>query len=109
MVPVGGRTSRRSLLRSLACGFGSIALNGLLSGQAAAARTGAGTARPHHTPRARRVIFLFMQGGPSHVDLFDYKPRLERDHGKALEFRVARTRKVTPERVMKSPWSFARH
>ncbi len=106
---LGGATSRRSLLRSLACGFGSIALNGLLSGEAAAARTGAGAAPPHHVPRAQRVIFLFMQGGPSHVDLFDYKPRLERDHGKKLEFRVARTRKVSPEPVMKSPWSFARH
>ena len=101
--------SRRSLLRNLACGFGSIALNGLLTEQSSATSIGGGVPRPHHMPRARRVIFVFMQGGPSHVDTFDHKPRLERDHGKELEFRVARTRKVTPERVMKSPWSFARH
>ena len=39
--------------------------------------------KPHFTPRAKRVIFMFMQGGPSHVDTFDYKPALERDDGKS--------------------------
>ena len=46
---------------------------------------------PHFTPRAKRVIFIFMQGGPSHVDSFDYKPRLERDDGQMLTFDDART------------------
>ncbi len=103
----GLTTTRREALGRLACGFGSIALAGLLGEQARAAPARAAT--PHVAPRAKRIIFLFMQGGPSHVDTFDFKPRLERDDGKDLEFRVARTRKVTPERVMKSPWSFARH
>ncbi len=51
-----------------------------------------------------------MQGGPSHVDSFDYKPRLEQDDGKMLEFddarTLAKTRKIVPHRVMKSPWKF---
>jgi hypothetical protein len=59
------------------------------------------------------VIFLFMQGGPSHVDTFDYKPRLERDDGRMLEFDDARTlakeRRVVQHRVMKSPWKFKQH
>src|SRR5690606_35859979 len=66
--------------------------------------------RPGHLPaRAKRVIFLFMQGGPSQVDTFDPKPRLSRDHGERAPFHVARTRKVTAERVLGSPWKFARH
>ena len=104
-----GTTTRRELLRGVACGFGSIALSGLLAERAAEAAPAVSIPQPHHIPRARRVIFLFMQGGPSHVDLFDYKPRLAQDHGKELKFRVARTRKVTSERVMKSPWRFTRH
>ena len=98
------RPTRRQLLGSAACGFGSVALNAMV-----AKRTDARELVPHFTPRVKRVIFVFMQGGPSHVDLFDPKARLDRDHGKLMNFRVARTRKITPERVMKSPWSFDRH
>jgi hypothetical protein len=50
-----------------------------------------------------------MQGGPSHVDTFDYKPRLLREHGEERRFRVARTRKVTPERIMQPLWKFRRY
>jgi hypothetical protein len=68
---------------------------------------------PHFPPRAKRIIFLFMQGGPSHVDTFDYKPRLARDDGKMLPFDDARTLALTHQivahRVLKSPWKFARH
>jgi hypothetical protein len=109
--------TRRQALQSAACGFGYLALAGLAS--TASAAPGAGTASPlaarppHHTPRARRVIFLFMQGGPSHVDTFDYKPRLERDDGKMFEFddarTLAKTRKIITHRVMKSPWKFRQH
>ena len=45
---------------------------------------------PHFAPRARRVIFLFMQGGVSHVDSYDYKPRLEKDDGQMFDFHDAR-------------------
>ena len=64
---------------------------------------------PHFSPRAKRVIFLFMQGGPSQVDTYDPKPRLNQDDGKEIEFYVARTRKVTAERVFKSPWRFQQY
>ncbi len=68
----------------------------------------------HHAPRAKRVIFLFMQGGVSQVDSFDYKPRLARDDGKKMPFDDARLRANSGEgessqRVMKSPWKFAQH
>ena len=67
--------SRRRLLQSASCGFGYLAAAGLAAEQARAANSLTARA-PHFRPRAKRVIFLFMQGGPSHVDSFDYKPRL---------------------------------
>jgi uncharacterized protein DUF1501 len=102
--------SRRDILKTLACGFGYLAFAGL-SGAAnnpLLART------PHFPPRAKRIIFLFMQGGPSQVDTFDYKPRLEKEDGKKMPFDDARTiantgNKGTDQRVMKSPWKFAQH
>ena len=104
-----GQPSRRALLRSAACGFGYLALADLAS-----ARAGTSVARsnplaprtPLVRPRAQRVIFIFMQGGPSHVDTFDPKPRLDRDHGKTVELFNARHRTRRPERLMASPWKF---
>ena len=102
-------TTRRQLLGQAACGFGSLALTGLLSESALAGSSPLAEKKPHFAPKAKRIIFIFMQGGPSHVDTFNYKPRLDKDNGKKIKFRVARSRKVTAERVMKSPWSFKRH
>ena len=81
--------SRRAMLQQSALGFGNLAMASLLTDSATAADNAvsrrinplAATA-PHFTPRAKRVIFLFMKGGPSHVDTFDYKPKLQRDDGK---------------------------
>ena len=87
--------SRRAMLKSASCGFGYLALAGRVSdaarqqARAASATPGAslGYTSPlilkatHFPARAKRIIFLFMQGGPSHLDTFDYKPRLVRDHG----------------------------
>ncbi|MEX0716862.1 MAG: DUF1501 domain-containing protein [Planctomycetaceae bacterium] len=106
--------SRREMLRRAACGFGSLALAGLAAeaaspAQAAESADPLAARLPHHPPRAKRVIFIFMQGGPSQVDTFDHKPRLEKENGERVRFKVARTRKVTPEKVMQSPWKFARH
>ena len=93
--------SRRRMLSSVAGGFGMLGLAAVMSqaqaqqpssssgggGMSASEAPGALPARaPHHAPRAKRVIFLFMGGGPSHVDLFDPKPRLTADHGKPLPF-----------------------
>ena len=104
------------MLRAVGCSFGYLALAGLC------AETGAAVASPVAPPqnplaprvpvipaRAKRVIFLFMQGGPSQVDTFDPKPRLHADDGRNVDFNVARTRKVESRTVLASPWRFARH
>lgn len=107
---VGRTIDRRTWLRSAACGFGYLAFAGLAHQDAHAARVlVSGT--PHHPPRAKRVIFLFMQGGPSHVDTFDYKPLLAEKDGQMLPFDDARVlantgMKGSKQRVMKSPWAF---
>ena len=92
------------MLQRAACGFGSLAFTDLL----ARASTGE-LPLAHFAPRAKRMVFLFMQGGPSHVDTFDPKPRLQREAGQERRFRVARTRQVTAEKVLPSPWKFQRH
>jgi hypothetical protein len=104
--------SRRHLLQSSACGFGYLAFAGL-SAQAAnenrpAASSSPIIATPHFPAKAKRVIFLFMHGGPSHVDLFDYKPQLQKDDGKELPFKAAENISAVPK-LMKSPWKFAQH
>jgi hypothetical protein len=76
------RMSRRSFLSAASCGFGALAFAGLAS-EAAASDNPLAPRTPHFPARAKRVIFLFMQGGPSHVDTFDYKPLLKRDDGKS--------------------------
>ncbi|MEY4212061.1 MAG: hypothetical protein RL458_286, partial [Pseudomonadota bacterium] len=82
--------SRRQWLRHSGCGFGMLALAGLLNDHCRAESAPGRAANPfsvlppHFPPRAKRVIFLYMPGGPSHVDLLDPKPRLEVDNGKPL-------------------------
>jgi hypothetical protein len=106
---------RRDLLKQAACGFGYLALAGLATERAGAAATTPLAAKPPHFPaRARRVIFLFMQGGVSQVDSYDYKPRLDRDDGQKLTFEDARLlantgQRGSAQRVMKSLWKFAQH
>jgi hypothetical protein len=117
--------SRREWLTRTACGFGSLAFAGLAAAEGGRTFQSADPLAdipvcptapkvPHHPPRARRVIFLFMQGGVSHVDSYDYKPRLETDDGKMLAFEDARALANTgmrgpPQRVLKPLWKFARH
>lgn len=75
--------SRRQLLKSAGAGFGYLALAGLLGRNAAAAPSGPLVPRePHFPARAKRIIFLLMEGAMSQLDTFEYKPRLQRDHGK---------------------------
>jgi hypothetical protein len=94
--------SRRDALRTAACGFGYLAFASLAQ-QAAAQEAGyvspVAPKAPHFGPRAKRVIFLFMQGGPSHVDTFDYKPRLQSDSGKSHG----------RGKLMASPFEWRRH
>ncbi len=103
--------SRRELLKRSSAGFGSLALAGLLGSSAAAAPSANPLApkQPHFTGTAKRVIFLFMHGGPSQVDTFDYKPLLERDHGKPLPFAKPRVFSSATGNLLKSPWKFQQY
>jgi hypothetical protein len=75
------------MLRQTACGFGSLALVALAS-ELSAAESPLAPKTTHFKPRAKRVIFLFMAGGPSQVDMFDHKPRLQQENGKPLPFKL---------------------
>ena len=100
-----GYCTRRTALKTAACGFGSLAFNGL----ATAASLPRGL---HHTPRAKRVIFLFMHGGPSQVDTFDYKPMLQQMDGKKLPFAPAKNldpSATAQAKLLGSPWKFQQH
>ena len=106
--------SRRFALKSMGCGFGYLAAKCLAQAEANAAIANPLLPKePHFMPRAKRAIFIFMQGGPSHVDTFDYKTRLAKDDGKLLEFddarTLARTKQITTHRVFKSPWRFRQY
>src|SRR5690349_4918108 len=95
--------SRRDLLRSIGAGFGSVGL-----AQALSATTLAGhDQRPHFPPRATRVIFLFLNGGPSHVDTFDYKPMLGKFNGKPMPTENPKTERKTGN-LLASPFAFRR-
>lgn len=81
-------TSRRQMLRDASLGFGSLAFAALSAERAGAEANPLAAKRPHLDPRAKRMIFLFMQGGPSQMDLFDHKPRLAEFAGKPLPFKL---------------------
>lgn len=99
--------SRRQALKVFANGFGLLGLAPLLHAESAAASGGAGF---HHVPpRAHSVIFLFMSGGPSHVDLFDPKPRLNAESGKPLPFEKPKLERTKTGNLLGSPWRFNRH
>ncbi len=112
-------SSRRDFLQTTGCGFGYLAWSALSQRQAMASGSGGmlpnplALKKPHHQPKAKRVIFLFMQGGVSHVDSYDYKPRLQKDDGKIIEVAdsrsVAKTGKGALQRVMKPLWDFKQH
>ena len=111
------RLSRREVLRMSSAGFGSLALAGLIGEEARAAAKVAPVQAtdplapkpPHFEPRAKRVIFLFMHGGPSQVDTFDYKPLLQRDHGKPLPFERPKVVSSETFNLLKSPWTFKQY
>ena len=102
--------SRRALLRRSALGFGALGLYSLLDEAALLATPSGGSeagGKPHFEPRAKRIIFLFMHGGVSHVDAFDPKPRLDTDHGKPLPVKRSLTfNAAAAGGLMRSPWAF---
>ena len=98
-------TCRRQLLCTSAVGFGNLALAAMVGGEASAANPVA-TRATHHPARAKRVFFLFMKGGPSHLDTFDYKPQLQKDDGKPLPFDKPRVQFAATGNLLGSPWRF---
>jgi hypothetical protein len=101
------------MLRHFANGFGMIGLAGLLAeesrGNSTAADDPLAVKRPHYPARAKRLIFLFMSGGPSHVDTFDPKPRLDRDNGKPLPFEQPKLVRTRTTNILRSPFKFHKH
>jgi len=96
--------SRRHFLSTVGGGFGSLAFAHLLSRDASAAGL------PHHPPKVKRIIQLFMTGGASPMDTFDYKPELERLNGQMLGPKEKPEGFTAPAgAIMKSPFAFARH
>src|SRR5262249_23154946 len=105
---------RRQMLACLAGGFGTVGLASLLGESTALASSPSALSLPHHEPRAKRVIFLFMNGGPSQIDTFDPKPDLVRWEGKRLPVLDQNTNKLLGKprplgNAFPSPWKFARH
>lgn len=105
------------MLRHAANGFGALALTALLHDPAygaerAGSEPGVGGTDPlhprppHFEPRARSVIFLYMDGGPSQVDTFDPKPRLDREHGQPIRIPTPPTQFNDVGNVLKCPWPF---
>ncbi|AGA30114.1 DUF1501 domain-containing protein [Singulisphaera acidiphila] len=111
-MPISTRMSRREAISTFANGFGVLGLAGLLDAEA---RADGGKANPlavklpMHAARAKRVIFLFMSGGPSHVDTFDPKPMLARDNGKPLPFAMPHLVRTKTGNLLQSPFKFRKH
>lgn len=107
--------SRREALQMCGSGFGMLGLATLLAQESRAAETTAAASSPlavrmpMYTSRAKRVIFLFMSGGPSHVDTFDPKPRLTIDSGKPLPFAKPALERTRTGNLLGSPFSFKKH
>lgn len=104
--------SRRQLLSSIAGGFGSLACSALFAEKSLADEQHQQAF--HHAPRAKRVIFLFMSGGPSHIDSFDPKPLLQRYDGRRLPVLEQNTNVLLGQprplgNAFPSPWTFRRH
>ena len=103
--------TRREMLRDCGVGFGMLAFASLMAEQSEAQKSKNPLAvRPAHFPaRAKRVIFLFMHGGPSQVDTFDPKPLLIRDHGKPYPFSKPRVQFAPTGNLLRSPWEFKKY
>jgi hypothetical protein len=103
--------SRRTLLQRSAGGFGFLALQALLGQEQVkgAVSNPLVSKAPHFPAKAKRIVFLFMKGGPSHVDTFDPKPLLQRDDGKPFPFKQPRIQFAETGKLLKSPWKFKQY
>jgi hypothetical protein len=102
------------MLMRCANGFGAVALAAMLSESSPAADLAGSPSvadplaprTPHFRPKAKSIIFLYMDGGPSQVDTFDPKPRLDREHGQPIKMKTPATQFNNVGNVLKSPWAF---
>ncbi len=103
--------SRRAFLKQAGSGLGYLAMAGLATeATAASAASSTESKGPHFQPRAKRVIRLFMQGGPSHVDTFDYKPELIANGGKAGNITQSGFGRIRKNDKLLAPlWKFRQH
>lgn len=104
--------TRRRLFRHATESFASLAFAALLARDTRASsgvKGGSDARLPHHAPRAKSVICLYMEGGPSQIDTFDHKPRLARDHGKAIPLETPNTVFNIGRKILRSPFEFKRH
>lgn len=109
--------NRREMLARCASGFGSVALAGLWSGRAfgrvltsgAADRNPMAPRPPHFAPKVKNVIFLYMDGGPSQVDTFDPKPRLDAENGQPFGMKMEKTQFNNNGNTLASPWKFKQY
>jgi hypothetical protein len=117
MSEIDFRMSRRQMLKRFASGFGMLGVAGLcaedfLSTALANAVTSSNPLAlqpPPYPAKAKRVIFLFMSGGPSHVDTFDPKPQLVRHNGTPLPFEKPKLERTKTGNLLQSPWKFEKH
>jgi len=110
--------SRRQILQRAALGFGGVALTDLLTRQARGQTYGqthgqesvgfSHVSAPHFAPRVKQIIYIFLDGGVSHLDTYDYKPLLQRDDGKPLPESIRKPKfTFAPQgTILKSPWKF---
>jgi len=106
--------SRRDVLKNAAFGFGSVALASLMADKGFAGLIDddgqKGTVNAtHHPAKVKRVVYLYMDGGPSQIDTFDPKPRLEKDNGKPFSMKIEPTQFNNIGNVLQSPWKFKQY
>lgn len=108
--------TRREMLQRCASGFGAVALTALLGEKAFASRLSSGrldgplaALAPHYAPRAKNIIFLYMDGGVSQVDSFDPKPRLTQEDGKPFPMKMEPTQFDNNGSTLGSPWEFRQY
>ena len=100
--------TRREALRKAGSGFGAVGLASLLSNEARADVGGLAPKAPHFAPKAKQVIFLFLNGGPSQVDTFDPKPMLAKFNGGEMPGNLPKA-KQERGKIMQSPFAFKRY
>lgn len=111
--------TRRQMLRDAACGFGSVALAALMTDSSSGNLLAAAASNdndnplapkpPHFPAKVKRVVYLYMDGGPSQVDTWDPKPRLDKENGQPFKMKIEPTQFNNIGKTLASPWKFKQH